>query len=125
MKLMKIYRVTNSIGKREPIKTREEFGEVIPPHADMLRYDGAFCDPADVSRVIFPIVQHKGIGRSSAHITRGRWHSFSMDLSVEKEASDEQVGHWITYHHGQNHELVQQTLDEHLLIDKVKIVGWR
>jgi hypothetical protein len=41
-------------GRRE-LAPAKEFGEQVPYHADMLRYDLAFHDPTDLSRVVFPV----------------------------------------------------------------------
>jgi len=94
--------------------------------ADMLRYDLAFCDPEDVSRVIFPVFKHRTDGRTSQQITLGRWDSFSTMLQEFIPDVNGRFGSWFTFVHGPKHELVKQTLDEFLAVHpKMQIVSWR
>jgi len=50
-------------------------GETIPRHADCLHQDLGFCDPREISKVVFPIFKGNGGPMS---ITRNRWHSFGL-----------------------------------------------
>lgn len=107
-----------------PVRVRDfESG---PRHADMLRYDLAFCNPEDVSLVIFPVFKSNREGRTSQNITLGRWDSFVMSLQEFTDEVNGPFGKWFTYVHGPKHELVKQTLDEFLTQHpKMQIVSWR
>jgi len=60
-----LYRITERDGT--PVELRP--GETVPQHADMLRYDLGFCDPKEISKVLFPVFSGKA-GRTSPQITR-------------------------------------------------------
>jgi hypothetical protein len=91
-----IYRVTGRDGT--PLVRSD--GE-IPRHSDMLRHDLAFCDPEDVSKVLFPVFSGKA-GRTSPHITRARWRSCGLHLERFDKAFVQPLA-WVTYRHeGEN-----------------------
>lgn len=123
--LVKLYRIDHW-GK--PVETRPELGESLPRHADMLRYDLAFCHPEEPSLVIFPVFRGKD-GRTTNKITHGRWDSFSMKVIDQGEVYLEGLNAWITYRHvlPTYGKLEPQTMGEFLAKSdqKFKIVGWR
>ena len=71
----------------EPVRVCPELGEEAPRHADMLRYDLAFCDPAHPDLVVFPIFNSKD-RRTSQNITEGGWDTTATVLTVEDTAGD-------------------------------------
>jgi len=92
---MRIWNCTYRGGSVDP---NPRLQETLPRHADMLRYDGAFCDPADMSRVILPIFQIRGLGTTPGHITWDRWKSFGLLLiPTEEQLSSESIVDWFTY----------------------------
>jgi hypothetical protein len=116
----------------EPVRVRPEFGETEPAHADMLRYDLAFCNPEDPSVVCFPIFKHSRDGRTSDRITLERWRSFSMKLeaveTLPAKSAAVSVGSYVTYQHpeGTSIGLEKKTLDQFLAANlRLRIVGWR
>jgi len=125
-RIAKQYRVTcfgRPIALATPIVLDGTPGE--PSHADMLRYDGAFCNAADLSMVVFPI-WNTPHGKSSRSITLGRWQSFSMKLE-EVEAVAKIGDDWFTYvATGPNYKLVRMTMGEYFKQHpKYKLTGWR
>lgn len=124
--LVNLYRITH-FGK--PVQARPELGEVEPPHADMLRYDLAFANPAQVDQVIFPIFSSRKRGRTTERITVARWLSWSMKTMWEGDGKTFVQGleNWFTYRHTNvPGELVRQTLGEYLAANpELKIAGWR
>jgi hypothetical protein len=88
-------------------------GETIPRHADCLHQDLGFCDPREISKVVFPIFKGNGGPMS---ITRDRWHSFG--LFIERfDRNIVQAGDWTTYRHRDENpllELVPVTMSEYL-----------
>jgi hypothetical protein len=91
--LATIYRITERDGAAVALRP----GESLPVHADCLRYDLGFCDPADPGKVVFPVFKGQH-GRTSPHITRARWTSCGMWV----ERFDKDVLHfggWTTYRH--------------------------
>lgn len=124
--MITIYQVTQ-FGKAD-VNPRPALGETLPRHADMLRYDNAFCDPNNFSRVIFPVFQHSKNGRTSGRITFARWDSFIMKLQQIGEESPLLCGKWITFKHGESKDLaidysilVPQTLEEFMAAGKYKL----
>ena len=108
--MQKVYRVYDGV---KPMELRS-YDEGVPQHADMLRYDFAFHDPNDISRVIFP--------RKSGYInniTHARWHSFGLEVKDDIEGTDGWVLNpmdWINYFHpgGGDFNLQKRTLREFL-----------
>lgn len=117
-----IYRVTHF---GEPSLARPELGETLAPHADMLRYDLGFHDPAQPDRIVLPVFGSKH-GRTNMQITEGRWRSFSCKLTPcdeEYVPSSELMG-WITYKDEFNKTPV--TMADFMKLHKfTKIAGWR
>jgi hypothetical protein len=106
-----LYRITERDGT--PVELRP--GETVPQHADMLRYDLGFCDPKEISKVLFPVFSGKA-GRTSPQITRGRWTSFGLLVERYDKDAVQPLG-WTTYRHRNEDpllELVPVTLDEYL-----------
>lgn len=103
-----VYKITERDGTAITLRP----GEIVPQHADCLRYDLGFCDPKDISKVLFPVFSGKD-GRTSPHITRGRWTSFG--LLVERFDKDfiEPLD-WITYRREGEGPLAPITLAEWL-----------
>lgn len=62
-----------------------------PAHADMLRYDFAFHDPQDVSRIVFVALRD-----FRPSITNARWGSFGMTVQNTGDKTDDYLD-WITY----------------------------
>ena len=91
--LATIYKITEQDGT--PVVLRD--GDTLPRHSDCLRYDLGFCDPQEVSKVVFPVFRGKD-GRTSPQITRVRWTSFG--LLVERYDKDlvQPLG-WRTFRH--------------------------
>jgi hypothetical protein len=103
-----IYRITDLEGR--PVTVHD--GETMPRHAEMLCQDLAFCDPTEVSKVLFPVFSGES-GRTSPKITRNRWKSFG--LLVERYDRDfVRPGTWTTYRHLGEGRLTLVTLDEWL-----------
>jgi len=118
MPLITVYKIIPRHGKDDGVGPREELGEKLPRHADMLRYDLAFYDPANISRVVFPVFDGKN-GRSTTSITHARWQSWSFQITPENEREQqyiENLNEWITYRHlaPGSQELVPVTLAEYL-----------
>jgi len=89
--LATIYRITSRDGT--PVTMRD--GENVPRHAEMLRHDLGFCDPNDISKVVFPLFSGRN-GRTSPKIARGRWAS--CGFLVERYDRDfVRAGRWVTY----------------------------
>ena len=102
--------IAKSFGRS--IALRPELQETIPQHADMLRYDTAFHDPADPSRVIFP--RFKSVGGNIGGIpTSARWASFMISLTATNQFTDD-FAKWITYRHTRDHELTPVTLEDYM-----------
>lgn len=110
----------------EPVRIRPELSETLPAHADMLRYDLAFCNPGDPSEVVFPIFKTSQAGRTSMKITLERWKSFSIGLTYQ-DTEDRPLGDWITYRHpdGTSIGLESITLNDFLKKSGMKIAAWR
>ena len=119
---MRIWNCTYRGGSVDP---NPRLQETLPRHADMLRYDCAFRDPADVGRVILPIFQVRGLGTTSGHITWDRWRSFGLALVASGEEATG-IEDWITYVHvpPDYSTLVKKTFREWCTEKQVtKIVG--
>lgn len=131
----KVYMVTRH---GQPVRVRDECKEEQPEHADMLRYDLAFCNPTIPYLVILPVFTSKH-GNTSKAITLGRWQSFGMKLHLLGQRSEEQfdvmntnLDQWTTYVHPRNDSgmvdytrLAARTLAEHMAQEKVRLKGWR
>jgi hypothetical protein len=118
-----IYKITER--DDTPIVLRE--GETVPRHADLLRSDLAFCDPAEIAKVVFPVFKGKN-GRTSPQITRARWTS--CDLLVERYDKDVlHFGDWTTYRYedgDSTRPLVPVTLSQYLAQHPgEKVAMWR
>lgn len=105
MKNYGIYIVKDS-DNGQPLK-RSRYSD-LPRHADMLRYDSAYHDPNDISRIIFP--QFRGYDQIIHH---ERWTSFVLKV----EHTEEFIGgwkcmDWIGYWN--NPDLISETLQEFL-----------
>lgn len=116
----------------EPVAVRPELNEKIPAHADMLRYDLAFCNPNDPSIVVFPVFKSTKAGRTTSNIAARRWSSFSVSLAEESvwtwlEQKGVPLAQWITYIHPDgNFGLEPQTFDQFLAANReLKLAGWR
>jgi hypothetical protein len=118
-----------------PVALRPEFGETLPQHSDMLRYDVAFANPKQIDLVVFPVFRGKA-GRGPLKITHDRWTSFGLRVEDSNEGRDdhvwdavENIGSWITYRHENENalkELVPVSLDEWLKQHpKDKVAAWR
>ncbi len=102
-----IYRITELDGTAITLRP----GDTLPLHADCLRYDHGFCDPQEISKVLFPVFSGKA-GRTSPQIMRGHWSS--CGLLVERYDKDYvQPLDWITYE-GEGEGLTPITLAEWL-----------
>lgn len=122
-----IHQAVSAMGKNnEPVHLREALRETEPCHADMLRYDFAFCNPADVSQVVFPVFKTKD-GDTQRNITEGRWSSFVLKLiPFSAEEAPANLHEWFTYVHGDRHQLVRMTYAEYVAAHpKNKLKGWR
>lgn len=125
-----IHRAVERGRAQAPIMIRARLRETEPRHADMLRYDGAFCNPLDVSQVVFPIWKTPN-GRLGGGITVGRWESFAIQLILFRTESENtevpsNLNDWYTYVHGPKYELIRVTWAEYTKIHpKYKLVGWR
>jgi hypothetical protein len=76
-------------------KTKEQIMEDM---ADMLRYDGAFCDPANPSLIAVPTYQ----GQLKHGATEARWNSFSIYLTQLPEmplSFVDTAASWVTAKH--------------------------
>lgn len=101
-----VHLVTFRDSRNEPVRPRPELAEVLPHHADMLRYDLGFHYPDDTSVVIFPALKHKTNG-NYPDLTPARWQSFGVRLTLQSDeesyacgyTSKHPVGDWITYQH--------------------------
>lgn len=114
--MFQVFKVT-SFGK--PVgPPSDRLGEKLPRHADMLRYDRAFHNPADPSEIIFPRFK----GYSASRITYDRWRSFIMKVEPAR-AVVENADEWITYVHspGAFTELKPKTLREFMQENKLKL----
>lgn len=108
-----LYKVT-SFGR--PVTIRKDIGEEHPCHADMLRYDTAFHDPNDPSRIVFPKI--KGY---SNKITKARWDSFVLKVGYTDEyVRFEDIQDWLTY---TPMDLKPQTLAAYLERTKRQVIG--
>lgn len=104
MPLITVYKI---ISRHAP-----ELGETQPRHADCLRYDLAFHDPADMSRVIFPVFTGRD-GNTTRDITWGRWQAYGFKVEQELAGRDTQflegLDAWITYRHVNQDDPDKQT----------------
>ena len=109
--LATIYKITERDGT--PVVLRD--GDILPRHADCLRHDLGFCNPAEIAKVVFPVFKGKN-GRTSPQITRALWTS--CDLLVERYDKDVlHFGDWTTYRYedgDSTRPLVPVTLAQHL-----------
>jgi hypothetical protein len=82
----------------------------LPQHADMLRYDSAYHDPSDLTRIIFP--EFKGYKPIIHH---DRWRSFLMKVEPTEESVHlKDCMNWITYENDSSYNLIPITLEEYL-----------
>ena len=122
--------VRQAIQFGEPVGSRpHRFKTELPDHADMLRYDIAFCNPEDISMVVFPVFKTRN-GKLGGNITSARWSSFSIKLRSVEDFHIPNIGQWITYQHitpGEPLKLTRLTLDEYIerhKQDKMKLWGF-
>jgi hypothetical protein len=101
----------------EPVAIRPEMQETEPAHADMLRYDLAFCNPADPSMIVFPQFKTRQ-GKLGGKVTIGRWDSFCMRLAIipeEAMGGAPDISEWFTYEHSATgHGLHRVTFAEYV-----------
>lgn len=77
---------------------RKTNSEIVRDMDDMLRYDGAFCDPQDPHLIAVPTYQ----GQLKHGATEARWRSFSIKLYPLVEPPESWLraaASWVTAEH--------------------------
>lgn len=107
----------------------QRLNEKGPRHADMLRYDLAFCNPEEPHQVVFPVFDSK-FGKTTQSITYARWRSFCMELTPGVEVLLEHCRGWITYVHPRDGfgcvdygKLAPQSMAEFMLEGRLKFAA--
>jgi hypothetical protein len=111
-KPVQIYKVTSEIDSPEKFKS-----VTLPPHADMLRYDSAYHDPDNPTRVIFP--KFKGY---TVIIHHDRWKSFLLKVEGTGEwINPSDCMNWIGYWYDNVHNLFPETLEEKIKRSNIQL----
>lgn len=119
-KMQQIYRVTQFGTPVEHPNPR--IGEREFAHADMLRYDLAFCSPKDPSLVIFPKFKQSGAGTIGGKITWARWESFILAVRPYEDETIYDFSDWITCRRTPDGEFNRMTLDQYMRTMKAKLI---